>query len=79
MNIGKLFKQESILLKSQLNIDRDDGYFCSELIGKVLKYCKLLDPVKSCCQYWPIDFSSKRNLHLLDGARLGDEKRILLN
>ncbi|CAD8091855.1 unnamed protein product [Paramecium sonneborni] len=48
-------------------------FFCSELVAKAYKEMGLLDPVKSCTQYYPKDFTSEKKLQLLDGATLDAE------
>lgn len=57
ISASKLFALESDFNWEQNCQER--GYFCSELIGKVLKSIRLLDDRKSCGRYWPVDFSER--------------------
>ena len=75
-NVGKKFDigAYKVLLKQQSDFDwneeKERGFFCSELIAKALKSVGLIEPVKACSRYWPVDFSSNGSLSLI-GASLG--------
>lgn len=53
----------------------NNAYFCSELVAKLYKTLGLLGKEKSSNKYWPVDFTSKKNIGLLYG-KLEKEKVI---
>lgn len=57
LGLGKFFTFESDFSWQLVNEDTARGYFCSELVAKAFKSIGLLDPKKSSCRYWPVDFS----------------------
>ena len=58
--------------------EEDREFFCSEIIAKVYKTLGLLDREVSSVRYWPISFTSRGELNLMDGACFGAEMNVLL-
>jgi len=63
-------------LNSNLDLQEKEGYFCSELAAAAYKHLGFLPKEKSSSQYWPVSFSLKENLQLINGASLGVEMLI---
>ncbi len=59
---------------SDTNIKDDKTYFCSELVASIYKNLGLLPAEISASQYWPVSFSQRSGLNLLEGAYLDEEK-----
>lgn len=56
-------------------IDKDRGFFCSELCAKILKCCEvLIDGDRASCSYMPGSFTSAaKPLQLMEGAAFDNE------
>ena len=52
---------------------REEGYFCSELVAAFFKALKLLPENKPASRYWPGSFCAKSKLKLMNDAKLGPE------
>lgn len=66
-------------LDSVRNVQKDKGYFCSELVASVYKALEVLPEHICSSQYWPGSFSAEEELQLRNGARLGNEFLVDLN
>ena len=84
--VGKKYKlnplkmiQKYSNLDSVINISEGKSYFCSELIGSILKSLGLLPENISSAQYWPGSFSAETKMILKNGAVFGDEYLIEFN
>jgi hypothetical protein len=64
---------------NETKINDDEGFFCSELVAKFFKKCKLLDTQKESCSFWPVDFCEEKSIQLTGGAYLDKEITIVLN
>ncbi|CAD8098654.1 unnamed protein product [Paramecium sonneborni] len=75
LNIGKFFKFTSTIKKptNGEKVEKKRSFFCSELVAKAYKEMGLLDQVKSSTQYYPNDFTTDKQLKLLQGASLSPE------
>jgi len=75
LTLSKLFRKKSVdenaeeeVQSSNQEEDKEETYFCSELIATLYKNWKLLDRSIASAQYWPSSFSSKnKSLNLLQG------------
>ena len=74
----KLFRKK-YAKDSDQNIKPDKTYFCSELVASVYKNLGLLPHKISASQYWPVSFSSRKSVKLLNGAFLDEEKLLEFN
>ena len=75
-HVRKLFKRKSIILLDPML--RKEGYFCSELVAACYKVMGLIDPKKSCTQYWPVTFSSQKKIAWIKDVKLGNEMQMIL-
>ena len=78
LNPLRLFQKYSIE-DSIANVEKKNGYFCSELIASIYKFLGFLRRDIKSSQYLPGNFSSEYNLELLNGAVLDDEYLIEFN
>jgi len=75
LTLSKLFRKKSVdenaeeeVQSSNQEEDKEETYFCSELIATLYKNWQLLDRSIASAQYWPSSFSSKnKSLNLLHG------------
>ena len=60
-------------------MDKDKGFFCSELVMKALKSCGLLAPTtEACSNFLPSAFTSKEDkIKLVPGAQFLREQFII--
>lgn len=78
--LGKEYDIGAIKLIKQWS-SQDKGkrsYFCSELVAKAYKMMGLIEKDKASARYWPVDFTERGGLQLLQGAALGRQKTIVL-
>ncbi len=75
LKLGKFVKRND-LNDFDENIKEDKTFFCSELVASIYKNLGLLPRERAASNYWPVDFSQKSKLKLLDGAYLEQEKLI---
>ena len=62
LSAGKLLNRCSVIMPNPEERDLSDKtFFCSELVAAGYKFLGLLDPVKSCSQYWPGNKPKKKN------------------
>ena len=57
---------------------RKEGYFCSELVAACYKVMGLINQKASCAHFWPVTFSTKKNILLLRDAKLSTEMQVIL-
>ena len=71
----KLFGKSKTLKegKDAADIKEDRTFFCSELVAKAYKSMGILETQKSSAKYWPADFSTEKDLQLVQGISLSDE------
>jgi palmitoyltransferase len=72
--IGKKYDLGALkLMRRKASSDEEvqNGFFCSELIAKVYKTLGLLSLEKASSNYWPVDFTMRGGINLLDSASLG--------
>ena len=74
LNTSKIFKK--IDEHDYMNKNKDQSYFCSELVACAYKCLEILPKEISASQYWPGSFSNKGGLNLLNRALLEDEQVI---
>ena len=60
-------------------LEKDRGFFCSELIAKLYKHANIMeDSDVSCTQFLPANFTSKRqDIPLVQEATLEQEQLIV--
>ena len=68
----------STKLQRELVVEEERKFFCSELIAKAFKVCKIMeDNGEACSNYLPSNFSSKKfTLPLLKHIKLDSEKTL---
>ena len=75
LKLGKFVKKTDSTDYDE-NIKDSKTYFCSEIAASIFKNLGLLPSNRAACNYWPVDFSSKSKMKLLEGAYLEPEKLI---
>lgn len=73
INLMKLMRKTSQVVKEGKIIDSDRTFFCSELVAKSFKVMGYLGEEKSSCQYHPGNFSAEKDLKLNFNCKLGEE------
>mmetsp|Transcript_29375 Transcript_29375/g.29105 ORF Transcript_29375/g.29105 Transcript_29375/m.29105 type:complete len:125 (-) Transcript_29375:3-377(-) len=61
------------LIRNKEDNSKKQGFFCSELVAAAYKSIGLLPEKPPASKYWPGDFSEKKKIQLLKGARCGEE------
>lgn len=73
LKLGKFVKRND-LTDFDENIKEGKTFFCSELVAAIYKNLGILSKERAASNYWPVDFSEKTKLRMLNGAYLEQEK-----
>ena len=56
-----------------------ESFFCSELVAAAYKAVGLIPADQACSQFWPVNFTNKQSIEMLNGGKLEAELELRLD